>query len=90
MPDVDNRIKSALEKRLRQILGFDCRNQELPQLMQRPEVRVFAEERVSELNAKAADLRQRIERQVGSMEAEAAEAQLEADRIASLLREVQP
>jgi hypothetical protein len=90
MPDVDNRIKSALEKRLRQILGFDCRDQELPQLMQRPEVRVFAQERVAELNAKAADLKHRIEVKTGSMQREVAAAQSEADRIAELLQKVQP
>lgn len=90
MPDVDNRIKSALEKRLRQILGFDCRDQELPQLMQRPEVRVFAQERVWELSARAADLKHRIEVKTGSMQREAAAAQSEADRIAELLQQVQP
>ena len=61
---------------------------ELPELMQRPEVRVFAQERVSELKAKSAELRQRIERQVGSLMAEVAAAEQEAERIDALLAEV--
>ena len=64
-------------------------NQELPRLMRRPEVRVFAQERVSELNAKAADLRQQIERLVGSMQEEAAAAEQEAARINAVMQEVQ-
>ena len=60
--------------------------QELPRLMQRPEVRVFAQERVSELNAKAADLRQRIERQIGSMQDEAEAAEQEAARINAVMQ----
>ena len=63
--------------------------QELPRLMQRPEVRVFAQERVSELNAKAADLRQRIQRQVGSMQDEAEAAEQEAARINTVMQGVQ-
>lgn len=63
--------------------------QELPRLMQRPEVRVFAQERVSELKAKAADLRQRIERQVGSMQDEAEAAEQEAARINAVMQEVE-
>ena len=90
MPDADNLINSALGQRLRQIPGLDFRDQELPQMMQRPEVRVFAQERVSELNAKAADLKHRIEVKTGSMQREAAAAQSEADRIAALLQEVSP
>ena len=63
--------------------------QELPRLMQRPEVRVFAQERVSELTAQAAELRQRIERQVGSLMAEAEAAESEAARIAAVMQEVE-
>ena len=63
--------------------------QELPRLLQRPEVHVFAQERVAELNAKAADLRQRIERQVGSMQEEAAAAEQEAARINAVMQEVE-
>ena len=62
--------------------------EELPRLMQRPEVRVFAQERVSELNAKAADLRQRIERQIGSMQDEAEAAEQEAARINAVMQGV--
>ena len=62
--------------------------QELPRLMQRPEVRVFAQERVSELTAKAADLRQRIERQVGALMAQAEAAEQEAARINAVLQGV--
>ena len=62
--------------------------EELPRLMQRPEVRVFAQERVAELNAKAAELRQRIERQVGSMQDEAEAAEQEAARINVVMQEV--
>ena len=61
---------------------------ELPELMQRPEVRVFAQERVTELQARASDLRQRIKRQVGSMEAEAEAAEQEAARINAVMQEV--
>ena len=64
--------------------------QELPRLMQRPEVLVFAQERVSELNAKAADLRQRIERHIGSMQDEAEAAEQEAARINAVMQEVSP
>lgn len=62
--------------------------EELPRLMQRPEVRVFAQERVAELNAKAAELRQRIQRQIGSMQDEAEAAEQEAARINVVMQEV--
>ena len=62
---------------------------ELPQLMQRPSVRVFAEERVAELNAKAAELRQRIQLQIGSLEAEARAADQEAARITAAMQQVE-
>lgn len=62
--------------------------QELPRLMQRPEVRVFAQERVTELQARASELRQRIERQVGSMQDEAEAAEQEAARINAVMQEV--
>ena len=62
---------------------------ELPELMQRPEVRVFAQERIAELRAKSAEIRQTIQRQVGSMEAEAADAEAEAERILGVLRQVE-
>ena len=61
-------------------------NQELPQLMQRPEVQQFASEHVAQLNAKAAELRQAIQRQVGSMEAEAEAAEQEAARITAVMQ----
>lgn len=64
--------------------------EELPRLMQRPEVRVFAQERVTELQARASDLRQRIKRQVGSMEAEAEAAEQEAARINAVMQQVAP
>ena len=63
--------------------------QELPRLMQRPEVRVFAQERVTELQARASELRQRIERQVGSMQDEAEAAEQEAARINAVMQEVE-
>ena len=56
--------------------------------MQRPEVQQFAQERVSELCARAAELRQRIERQVGVTQAEAAAAEQEAARITAVMKEV--
>jgi hypothetical protein len=65
-------------------------NIELPGLMHRPEVRVFAQERVSELNAKAADLRQRIHCYVGSMQEEAEAAEQEAARINAVIQQVAP
>ena len=64
--------------------------EELPALLNRPYIRQLAQERIAELNAKAADLKHRIEVQAGSMQREAAAAQSEADRIAALLQEVQP
>ena len=62
--------------------------EELPRLMQRPDVRVFAAERITELQAKASELRQRIERQVGSMQEEAAAAETEAQRLTEALEAV--
>ena len=62
--------------------------QELPRLMQRPEVRVFAQERVTELQAKVSELRQRIERQVGSMQEEAAAAEAQSQRLTKALEAV--
>ena len=59
---------------------------ELPELMQRPEVRVFAQERIAELKAKSAELRKAIQRQVGSMEAEAEAAEQEAARINAVMQ----
>ena len=63
--------------------------EELPRLMQRPEMRVFAEERVSELNAKAVGLRQRIQLHIGSLQAEAEAAEAEAERILGVVRQVE-
>jgi hypothetical protein len=63
---------------------------ELPALLTRPYLRQLAQEHIAMLNAKAADLKHRIEVQSGSMQREAAAAQSEADRIAALLQEVQP
>ena len=68
----------------------DFYERELPALLIRPYIRQLAQERVAELNARAADLKHRIEVQSGSMQREAAAAQSEADRIAALLQEVQP
>ena len=61
---------------------------ELPELMQRPEVRVFAQERIAELRAKSAEIRQTIQRQVGSMEADAEAAEAEAARLTAALEAV--
>ena len=63
--------------------------EELPRLMQRPEVRVFAEERISELNAKAAELRQSIQRQIGSMTDQAEAVEQEAARITAVMQQVE-
>ena len=63
--------------------------EELPRLMQRPDVRVFAAERITELTARAVELRQRIERQIGSMGEEAAAAETEARRIGAIMQEVE-
>ena len=63
---------------------------ELPALLTRPYIRQLAQEQIAMLDAKAADLRHRIEVQSGSMQREAAAAQSEADRIAALLEGVQP
>jgi hypothetical protein len=64
--------------------------EELPALLTRPYIRQLAQEQIAMLDAKAADLRHRIEVQSGSMQREAAAAQSEADRIAALLEGVQP
>ena len=63
--------------------------QELPQLMQRPEVQQFASEHVAQLNAKAAELRHRIERQVGAMQDAAEAAEQEAARINAVMQGVE-
>ena len=63
--------------------------QELPQLMQRPEVQQFASEHVAQLNAKAAELRQRIQLQIGSLQAEAEAADQEAARITAAMQQVE-
>lgn len=60
---------------------------ELPALLIRPYIRQLAQERIAELNAKAADLNRQVEVKAGSMQREAAAAQAEADRIAALLQE---
>lgn len=60
-------------------------NEELPQLIHRPEVRACAQERIDELNAKAADLRQQIHRVAGSMQDEADTAEAEASRIHAVI-----
>ena len=64
--------------------------EELPALLIRPYIRQLAQEHIARLNAKAADLKHRIEVQSGGMQREAEAAQSEADRIAALLQEVQP
>ena len=48
-----------------------------------------AQGRASELNAMAAELRQRIERHVGSMQDEAEAAEQEAERINAVMQEVE-
>ena len=63
-------------------------DQELPRLIQRPEVRVFAEERISELTATAADLRKRIQRQTQAMQEQAEAAEAEAQRLTAALEAV--
>ena len=63
--------------------------EELPQLMQRPEVQQFASEHVAQLNAKAAELRQRIQLQIGSLQAEAEAADQEAARITAVMQQVE-
>lgn len=62
--------------------------EELPRLMQRPEVRVFAQERVTELQARASDLRQRIKRQTQAMQEQAEAAEAEAQRLTAALEAV--
>ena len=61
--------------------------EELPALLIRPYIRQLAQEHIAMLNAKAADLKHRIEVQSGGMQREAEAAQSEADRIAALLQE---
>lgn len=57
--------------------------EDLPQLMRRPDVRVFAQERIAELNARTAELRQRIEVRTNGMLSEIEAAQAEMARIKS-------
>ena len=63
--------------------------EELPRLMQRPEVQQFAQEHVAGLKAKAAELRQQIQRVVGSMQDEAEAADAEAARITAAMKDVE-
>ena len=62
--------------------------EELPRLMQRPEVQQFAREQIAMLTAQSADLRQQIQRQVGSMLAQADTAEAEAARITAVMQQV--
>ena len=63
--------------------------EELPQLMRRPDVRVFAQERIAELNARTAELRKRIEIHTNGMLSEIEAAEAEAARITSVMEKVQ-
>ena len=63
----------------------DFYERELPALLTRPYIRQLAQEQIALLNAKAADLRHRIEVQAGGMQREALAAEAEAARIASAM-----
>ena len=58
---------------------------ELPALLTRPYIRQLAQEQIAMLNAKAADLRHRIEVQAGGMQREAEAAEAEAARITAAM-----
>ena len=58
---------------------------ELPYLLTRPYIRQLAQEQIAMLNAKAADLRHRIEVQAGGMQREADAAEAEAARITAAM-----
>lgn len=59
--------------------------EELPALLTRPYLRQLAQEQIAMLNAKAADLRHRIEVQAGGMQREAEAAEAEAARITAAM-----
>ena len=59
--------------------------EELPALLTRPYLRQLAQEQIAMLNAKAADLRHRIEVQAGGMQREADAAEAEAARITAAM-----
>ena len=59
--------------------------EELPALLTRPYIRQLAQEHIAMLNAKAADLRHRIEVQAGGMQREAEAAEAEAARITAAM-----
>lgn len=61
---------------------------ELPSLMKRPEVQQFAHERIAELQAKSAELRQQVVRATDDPLDQVEAAQQEADRINAVLERV--
>ena len=61
---------------------------ELPSLMKRPEVQQFARERIAELQAKSAELRQQVVRATDDLLDQVEAAQQEADRINAVLERV--
>ena len=63
----------------------DFYERELPALLTRPYIRQLAQEQIAMLNAKAADLRHRIEVQAGGMQREADAAEAEAARITAAM-----
>jgi len=63
----------------------DFYERELPALLTRPYIRQLAQEQIAMLNAKAADLRHRIEVQAGGMQREADAAEAEAARITTAM-----
>ena len=63
----------------------DFYERELPALLTRPYIRQLAQEQIAMLNAKAADLRHRIEVQAGGMQREALAAEAEAARITAAM-----
>ena len=61
---------------------------ELPSLMKRPDVQQFARERIAELQAKSAELRQQVVRANDALLDQVEAAQQEADRINAVLERV--
>ena len=60
----------------------------MPSLMKRPEVQQFARERIAELRAKSAELRQQVVRVTDELLDQVEAAQQEADRINPVLERV--
>ena len=63
---------------------------ELPALLQHPQYRRQAEERVAELQQKSSAIQQQVQRQVGSLLEEQGMADLERHRLAELLADPMP